>query len=120
LLRQQITNSMMEITYNNLPEAISKLFCEVAEIKNLLSNYKTNHPEPDEILTIEGAASLIHLTVATLRKYVRNKEIPFIRKRKLLYFSRLALIDWAKKGSIITKHEAEEKLQNASNYLNKK
>jgi len=89
---------------------------EVIEIKRLLVEKSTTppHTESDHIMTIGGAAELLHKKVETIRKYVRERKIPFSRKGKSLYFFRHQLMDWVSEGEQLTKNQGQAKMEKAS------
>lgn len=108
----------MEITYNNLPEAVTLLTNEVGEIKRLLLEKSTEStPEPDQLLTIQQAAQLLNLSVPTLYGYVHKAEIPVSKKGNRLYFSKQELTDWVKAGR---KKTVAETAAEAEQYVSSK
>ncbi len=88
---------MTEFTHNNLPEAVKELFTKLDNIERLLGSQK-NQPETDQLLSIQQAGELIKLTPPTIYGLVSKNEIPFSKKGKRLYFSKVDLIDWIKEG----------------------
>lgn len=107
----------MEITYNNLPEAVTQLRFEISEIKRiLLEKSNSNQPNPDQLLTIQQAAEFLNLSVPTLYGYVHRSSIPVCKRpgTKRLYFSREELQQWVKAGRKKTISEIESE---AENYL---
>lgn len=89
----------MEITHNNLPQAVTELFEELNTIKNLLLN-QNNQAESDKLLTIKEASSVILLSVQTIYGLVSRNEIPFSKRpnSKRLWFSKQDLTNWIKEG----------------------
>jgi excisionase family DNA binding protein len=89
----------MEITFENLPKAVTQLTNDVSELKRLLLEKNSEPtPEVDELLTIQQAGELLKLSVPTLYGYVQRSEIPVCKRRKRLYFSKLDLLAWIKQG----------------------
>src|ERR1044072_2525173 len=89
----------MQVTFNNLPEAVTQLCNEVSEIKRLLlQTTREQEPEADQLLTIKQAAEFLNLSVPTLYGYVHRSEIPVSKKSKRLYFSKQELTEWVKSG----------------------
>lgn len=79
-------------------------------------------PDPsnpiDDLLTIEQAAVFLHLTKPTLYSKVSKGEVPFMKRSKRLYFSRIELMEYVKGGKQRT---IEEVQADASEFLiNKK
>ena len=55
--------------------------------------------QPEQLLTIQEAANLLHLTVPTIYTKHSKGELPNVCKRgKRLYFSKQSLLDWVKEG----------------------
>lgn len=77
----------------------------------------TDHPE--QLLTIDEVATLLHLTKPTVYSKVSKYELPGVCKQgKRLYFDRQTIIDWIKQGRKKSYAEIE---QEAETYLlNKK
>jgi excisionase family DNA binding protein len=69
---------------------------------------------PDELLTVQQAAELLNLSVATLYGYTQRAEIPVCKRGKRLYFSKQNLIEWVKQGK---KKTLAEIAHEADNYL---
>ena len=109
----------MEITFNDLPETVSQLRKDVREIKRFLfeRGNELHSPETEQILTIEEAAELLHVSVDTVRKYMRRHEIVYSRKHKLTYFFRKDIMDWVREGRQMTKREADTKFEKASSKI---
>jgi excisionase family DNA binding protein len=90
-----------QISFNNLPEAISKLLAvsdflsrkvqELSESVEALSHGK-------EVMDIEEAAKFINKTPSALYTMVHRREIKFHKPDKNLCFFRSDLIDWVKNG----------------------
>ncbi|WP_276133053.1 helix-turn-helix domain-containing protein [Polluticoccus soli] len=89
---------MQVTTFDQLPRAISELFNRVNNIELLLRAKDEKTHETDEVLTIQYAAELLSLSVPTIYGLVSRKDIPYSKKGKRLYFSRLDLLDWIKSG----------------------
>jgi excisionase family DNA binding protein len=77
----------------------------------------TNQPEPEQLLTVQQAAELLNLSVATLYGYTQRAEIPVCKRGKRLYFSKQSLFEWIKDGR---KKTLAETATEAENYLKKK
>lgn len=89
----------MEITFEQLPKAVTQLYDKLENIERLLLRKENEvQPEPDQLLTIKQAAEILSLSVATIYSLVSRAEIPVSKKSKRLYFSKLELTDWIKSG----------------------
>lgn len=111
---------MEVLTFDQLPTAVTMLTKEISELKRLLIE-KQEQPtteQPEQPLTIQEAADLLHLTVPTLYTKHSKGEIPNVCKRgKRLYFSKSSLLQWISEGHKKSNAEIE---QEAENYLKNK
>ena len=105
------------LTFDKLPEAVTMLTKEVSELKRLLIE-KQEQPttdQPEQLLTIDELATLLHLTKPTVYSKVSKNELPGVCKQgKRLYFDRQTIIDWIKQGRKKSNAEIE---QEAKAYL---
>lgn len=103
----------MDITFEQLPKAVSQLFSKLEDIEKLLQeNRCETQVEADELLTIQQAANFLSLAVPTIYGLVSRSEIPVSKKGKRLYFSKHELTGWIKGGRKRTHVEiAEEAAQ---------
>jgi len=98
----------MEITFENLPQAVTQLFDKLDNIERLiLSHNNTPLPEEDKLLTIRETAEMLHLTVPTIYGLVQRAEIPVSKRGKRLYFSKQELVAWILAGRKKTTAEIE-------------
>lgn len=107
------------LTFDQLPIAVTKLLKEFSELKNLLIQKQEQAQQeiPEKLLNVQEAAKLLHLTVPTIYSKHSKGELPGVCKRgKRLYFSRQSLIKWVKQGRKKSNAEIEAE---ADNYLSK-
>ena len=99
---------MLEITHNNIPEAIKQLIEKVCKIELLLLE-KSNEKELEEndFLNIQQAAEFLNLSVPTMYGLKHRGEVPVMKRNngKRLYFSKKQLSDWIKEGRRKTNSE---------------
>lgn len=89
----------MKYTFEELPQAISTLHDKVDSIKDLLLDQQQKQQSPhSDLLTINGAAEFLSLSVPTLYTKVSRREIPVSKRGKRLYFSKDDLSVWIKSG----------------------
>lgn len=74
-------------------------------------------PEPDELLTVKGAAEFLSLSVPTIYGLISKGELPVMKRSKRCYFSKQDLLAYLKQGRKKTIRETE---QAAHDYLNTK
>lgn len=99
---------MTELTFNELPKAVSQLFDKLNSIENILLKQGNNlQPETDQLLTIKQAGELLNLSVPTLYGLVSRQAVPVSKQGKRLYFSRADLLLWVKAGRKLTVSEIE-------------
>lgn len=89
----------MDLTFENLPKAVSLLFKKLEGIENLIRESK-NYPrsEEDKLLTVKEAAIFTRLSVPTIYFLVSKSSLPVCKKGKRLYFSQAELLEWVKSG----------------------
>jgi excisionase family DNA binding protein len=103
---------MKQFTFEDLPNIIGKLFVKLDKIEKLLKARKINDSDNnEELLTIEGAAELLKLSVATIYTKVCKNEIPVNKQGKRLYFYRAELLAWIKSGRIKTIAEIQQEVE---------
>ena len=67
--------------------------------------------QPEQLLTIQEAAEFLTLSVATMYSKVSKNEIPFMKQRKRLYFSRTELLEYVKQGRSKSNAEIEQEAE---------
>lgn len=87
-----------ELTFDKLPEAIAYLIEAVAEIKLLVTNYKTNPPEKRIPIGIEDACQIIQKAKPTIYALVRKGLLPCYKRGKKLFFFEDELLQWIANG----------------------
>lgn len=98
----------MQLTFEQLPGAVSQLLMKMETIEQLLTQWNSpTPPESEDLLTIQQAAELIKLSVHTIYGFVSRSEIPCMKKGKRLYFSKKELNAWIKTGKKKTIAEIE-------------
>ena len=89
----------MEMTFEKLPQAVKELFEKVDNIERLLLLQSNDQqPESDQLLTIQQAGEILHLTVPTIYGLVQRSEVPVCKRGKRLYFSKMELTSWIMSG----------------------
>ncbi len=108
----------MELTFDQLPEAVGRLAAKLEIIENLLRERQQERTkeEPEQLLTVEQTAEFLNLSVPTIYAKVSKSELPVMKRGKRLYFSRSELLAYLKAGRKKTTTElaaeADEYLQN--------
>ena len=102
------------LTFDQLPEAISKIQDKLDNIELLLLQQQEQPREQDEIMPVTKAAIFLNLAVPTVYSKVCRKELPVNKRGKRLYFYRSELTEWIKSGR---KKTAEEIRDDATSKL---
>ena len=103
----------MELTFEQLPQAISRLLEKLENIEQLIVTQNSSpQPESDKLLTIKQAAEIIHLSVPTIYGLVQRSEVPVCKRGKRLYFSKQELTAWIMSGRKRTIAEIDEDVKN--------
>ena len=90
---------MQELTFDQLPKAVSQLFDKLENIENLLKQQSGETlPETDELLTVDQAADFLSLSKPTVYGLISKGEIPVMKRSKRCYFSKLELMTYLKQG----------------------
>lgn len=101
------------LTFDQLPEAVTMLTKEVSELKRLLIE-KQEQPtteQPEQLLTVQEAAQFLNLTVPTIYSKVSKGELPVMKRSKRLYFSRTELMEYVKAGRKKSNAEIEQEAE---------
>lgn len=89
----------MKYTFEELPQAISTLHDKVDSINDLLLDQQQKQQSThSDLLTINGAAEFLSLSVPNLHTKVSRSEISVSKRGKRLYFSKDDLSVWIKSG----------------------
>ncbi len=110
-----------ELTFDQLPEAVSKMDERLAKIERLLERQQSE--EIDQVFSIDGALQFLkevtgkQYSKPSLYSMVSNGRIPASKKNGRLFFSRKQLTEWLLSGEreeiSETKRKAIEKMQAA-------
>ena len=98
----------MEINFENLPQALHQLYVKLESMERLLLTQSNDlQPEADQLLTIQQAGEILHLTIPTIYGLVQRAEVPVCKRGKRLYFSKMELTSWIMSGRKKTVSEIE-------------
>lgn len=96
----------MDISFDNLPQAIAMLSKKMDMVLYHLQNVEAQKQE-DEIMNIEEAAKYIKSTKGTL---YQNKSVPRFKKMGKIYFSKKQLDEWITKDGNVKRSEVKLEL----------
>lgn len=102
---------MEPFTFDQLPQAVSRLHERLSNIEQLLLQANHHSPETDELLTITQAARFLNLSVPTIYGKVSRKDIPVNKQGKRLYFYKSELVEWVKAGRKKTVSEIRQEAE---------
>lgn len=107
----------MNLSFEQLPEAVTNLTKEVSALKELLISKEQQTEQPEQFLTIQQAAEFLNLSVATIYSKVSKRELPVMKRSKRLYFSLSELTEYLKNGKkkSFAEIEAEAELYLSNN-----
>lgn len=86
----------MELTFEQLPNAVGQILESLARIENLLrqrDDSTSNSDNPGSILTVHEAAEFLNITSSTIYKHTFRRAMPHVKKGKRLYFVKSELIE---------------------------
>jgi len=87
-----------EITFDKLPQAITYLTEQVAELKQLVSVLQPPPSEKHVLVEIDDACRIIKKAKPTIYALVRKGLLPSYKKGKKLYFYEDELLGWIENG----------------------
>jgi predicted DNA-binding transcriptional regulator AlpA len=96
------------LTFDQLPEAVTKMQEKLDNIEQLLLQRQEQALEQDEIMPVAKAAIFLDLAVPTVYSKVCRKELPVHKRGKRLYFYRSELTEWIRSGRKKTADEIRE------------
>ena len=101
------------LTFDQLPKAVTTLIKEVSDLKNLLIERQDQKPteQPEKFLNISEAAKFLKLTVPTMYSKVSKGELPCMKRGKRLYFSSTELMEYIKEGRKKSNAEIEQEAE---------
>ncbi|MBK9640192.1 MAG: helix-turn-helix domain-containing protein [Saprospiraceae bacterium] len=89
------------LTYNDLPEALSQVRKDISFIKQfLIENRLGQHPDLNSWMNISELCNYLpdKPTKNTIYSWVQNRIIPFHKGPKILYFLKSEIDAWMKEG----------------------
>lgn len=97
-----------EYKFEDLPNIMAENNRLLSEVKVLLNAATMPQTIPSDLLSIQQASELLNLSVPTIYSKVSRKELPYSKRGKKLYFSREELVEFVKKGRVLTNTEIGE------------
>lgn len=104
---------MKQLTFNDLPIAVTILTKEVSELKRLLieKQEQPNTIQTEKLFSVQEAAEFLNLSVPTIYSKVSKGELPVMKRSKRLYFSSTELMEYLKKGRKKSNAEIEQETE---------
>lgn len=108
----------MEITFEQLPKAVTQLFDKISNIERLLTERATTAvAQPLTPISIDDAAKFLGLSRATMYGLNNQRKVKYFMQGKKCYYFESDLIDYLKQGKVKTLAEISAE---ADQYLNKR
>ena len=108
----------MEITFENLPKAITLILYELTQLRELISQNKIEPIASEkEMLNVAEVANILRLHPTTVSQKLKNGLLPGQKKGKIWYIFANELTDYLMKSDL--KSQKELNLE-ADNFLVKK
>ncbi len=85
------------------------------QVRIALSEINPGKPDPvrNELLTIKQIAEILSVSIATVYGYVHAREIPHMKRRGRLYFSKPDILEWVRSGKRLTIDEINNNVINS-------
>lgn len=98
-----------QISFEEMPDMIAKISSKLESIESLLREHHQNPAMVDEdlILGVKETAEFLGLSIQTIYSKVSRGDLPFMKRSKKLYFSKLELMDYLKQGKRVSNSEIE-------------
>lgn len=119
-LKQLFTDEAESISSEMILVLFMKMNNEIKSLKNDIQQLQRNTVEKEVVfdyLDIEGVMKILGLKKSTIYSKVNRKEIPYMKRGKRLYFSRVDIEKYLLEGRNMDDHEVEQK---ALEYMNSK
>lgn len=102
--------NQLTFTFNELPEAVSRLLEKMNCIEQLLRDLPQRSviPEDKTPMSITQAAKLLQLSVQTVYQKINRHELPHYKVGNRLYFIKDDLIAYVLSGRRLTDAEADQ------------
>jgi hypothetical protein len=111
---------MTELTYNDLPQAVTQLYNKLENIERLLLEKSTTaHPQPESWFDLNELVKYDpeRRTKPTFYGYIHRREIPFHKRSKKVVFLKSEIDSWLMQGR---KKTFAETASEADKYLLKR
>ena len=102
----------MNQKFSSLLDGLIKVLAEqiTENIKNELQIQPQKVTQEDEFLNIDELSNLIGLTKPTIYGHVHRNTIPFIKKGKMLRFSKNDILNWLQDGKSKSKADIDNQV----------
>lgn len=114
------TENLQQLTFEQLPQAVSLLINEVQELKSLLQTSKQSAVEPaDRWLNLQDLCNYLpdHPAKQTVYGWIVQRAIPYHKTGKKLQFRKSEIDEWIQGTRRLT---ASEQQAEAIHYINSK
>lgn len=96
----------MENPFKTIEERLLSIESIVRSIQ--LSKESEKNDSYSQLLTLKEACEFLNLKAPTVYSKCSNRELPYMKRGKFLYFQKDELISYLKKGKVKTNQEIED------------
>lgn len=82
-----------KLTFENMPDAIEKIQSDISDIRRIITSNNPAKPT-NRLLILPEAAEFLHLSKATLYRFVSDRSIPYHKQGGKLWFLESELLSW--------------------------
>ncbi len=105
----------IEITFNNLPQAVSHILKELGDLKKIMAVRNTPLPDKERPIGIDQASMILGKAKSTIYTLVQKRMIPCYKAGKKLYFYEHELLEWIANGRKKSDIEIRKEMENELN-----
>ena len=115
IIQRREVNVNSTITVSITPDELSALI--TMAINKAMTGITSPPPRvaESEIMDIDQAAELLHLTKSTVYSYTHLRKLPYIKRSGKLLFKRSVLMAWMNEGNHLTADEIQQFTYNSAN-----
>jgi excisionase family DNA binding protein len=87
-----------KLTWDKIPESLEKIQSDISDLRRIIT---ANNPEKptNRLFVLPEAAEFLHLSKATLYRFVADRSIPFHKQGGKLWFLETELLTWIQGGN---------------------
>jgi hypothetical protein len=111
----------MEISFDQLPKAVSSLYDKLENIERLLQSKSDNSSdESDQLLSSRQAAAFLNISINTLYSWNSSGNLPFMKVSKQCYYLKADLLSFLKNAKQQTNQDRQKATDSYLTFKNRK